>query len=59
MIYKILMMQKYFTFGTQGDVLFYATTSKVYSYVFNGAVTELLSTSGGDCFHEIVHAFSQ
>ena len=37
---------KYFTFGTRGDVLFYATTSKVYSYVFNGAVTELLSTSG-------------
>lgn len=25
---------------------FMQTTSKVYSYVFNGAVTELLSTSG-------------
>lgn len=37
---------KYFTFGTRGDVLFYAATSKVYSYVFNGTVTELLSTPG-------------
>lgn len=37
---------KLFMFGTRGDVMFYATPSGVYSYVFGGSVTNILPLSG-------------
>lgn len=34
---------QFFTFGTRGDVMFYATSSVVRSYLFNNEVTDLLT----------------
>ena len=37
---------KLFAFGTRGDVMFYATENEVFSYVFGGGTTSLLSVPG-------------